>query len=213
MDLKAEAYIAHIKKWHNEMAMLREILLNAGLQEEFKWGRPCYTIDSKNIAILYDFKSACGIGFFKGALMKDPKGLLKKQGEHSQSSRIMNFQDLNEIAKAKSVIIDYIKESIKVERSGLKQEKQDVHEMIIISELQELLDQDQSFKKAFASLTPGRQRGYHIFFSAAKQSETRISRIKKYKERILQGYGLNDCTCGLSKKMPTCDGSHKFIKQ
>lgn len=188
------------------------ILLNEGLKEEFKWGRPCYTYHKKNIAIIYDFKTSCGIGFFKGAMMKDPDGLLKKAGEHTQSSRIISFQDLDEIKKATPILKSYIQESIEIERSGRKLEKVNAQEIAFIRELQEKLDQDQQFKKAFTSLTPGRQRGYHIFFSAPKQSETRNARIEKYRERILKGFGMNDCTCGLSKKMPQCDGSHKQLK-
>jgi uncharacterized protein YdeI (YjbR/CyaY-like superfamily) len=212
MDPKIDQYFSNAKKWQQEMTQLRAILLSCKLTEELKWGKPCYTINGSNLIMIQAFKDHCDLGIFNGALLKDPKGLLVKAGEHTQAARQMRFTDSKEITKLTSVIKSYIKESIELENAGVKYESTENAGTIIIDELIELFKKDTKLKKAFEALTPGRQRAYLIYFSAAKQSATRISRINNYAARIMSGKGINDCTCGLSKRMPTCDGSHKYMK-
>jgi len=191
---------------------LRTILLNSELKEELKWGKPCYTVGKGNVVILYGLKESCALGFLKGVLLKDPKGILVKPGENSQYGRWIKFTSLREIVAMESVVKTYIEEAIAVEKAGLKVDVSKNPKLIAPEELQKQLDESPVLKKAFDALTPGRQRAYNLYFSAAKQSQTRESRIEKCKPRILQGKGLNDCVCGLSKRLPYCDGSHKSIR-
>ena len=212
MKTAVELYIEKAKQWKDEMTLLRSILLETALTEIIKWGKPCYTYNDKNIVIIQDFKHHCDLGFFTGALLKDPEKLLEKSGEHTQSARQLRFANLADIKKKKSIIKSYVKEAIENEKQGVKlvvEEKAVLEEIV---ELENIFKKNKAFTKAFKSLTPGRQRAYHMFFAGAKQSETRISRIEKYIPRIIDGYGINDCTCGMSKRMPNCDGSHKFLK-
>jgi len=210
MNVEIDAFISKAKKWKEELQLLRSIILNSELEEELKWGKPCYCINNKNVLIIAPFKEYCGLLFFNGALLKDNKKLLVKAGEHSQAGRLIQFKDKNEIEKLSKVISSYIKEAIEIEKAATKFKPETTAEKIEIEELQEYKKTNPAFKKAFDALTPGRQRGYLIYFSGAKQSATRIDRINKYSDKILRGKGLNDCTCGLSKRMPICDGSHKF---
>ena len=207
-----DAYMSKAKIWKEEMEVLREMLLSCNLTEELKWGKPCYSFENKNLFIIQSFKTNCALGFFKGELINDEKGLLVKPGENTQSGRMIRFTHLKEIVKVKGTIKAYIKEAIEHEKKGTKTTIKEKAELIFPEELQSVLDKNVKFKKAFESLTPGRQRAYNMFFSAPKQAQTRTTRIEKYKQQILNGKGINDCTCGLSKKMPYCDGSHKFIK-
>ena len=199
------------KIWKEEMEALREMLLSCNLTEELKWGKPCYSFENKNLFIIQSFKTNCALGFFKGELINDEKGLLVKPGENTQSGRMIRFTHLKEIVKVKGTIKAYIKEAIEHEKRGTKTTIKEKAELIFPEELQSVLDKNVKFKKAFESLTPGRQRAYNMFFSAPKQAQTRTTRIEKYKQQILNGKGINDCTCGLSKKMPYCDGSHKYL--
>lgn len=206
-----DAYMSKAKIWKEEMEALREMLLSCNLTEELKWGKPCYSFENKNLFIIQSFKTNCALGFFKGELINDEKGLLVKPGENTQSGRMIRFTHLKEIVKVKSTIKAYIKEAIEHEKKGTKTTIKEKAELIFPEELQSVLDKNVKFKKAFESLTPGRQRAYNMFFSAPKQAQTRTTRIEKYKQQILNGKGINDCTCGLSKKMPYCDGSHKYL--
>ena len=210
MNVEIDAFISKAKKWKEELQLLRSIILNSELKEELKWGKPCYCFNNKNVLIIAPFKDYCGLLFFNGALLKDNKKLLVKAGKHSQAGRLIQFKDKNEIEKLSKVISSYIKEAIEIEKAGTKFKPEATAEKIEIEELQEYKKTNPAFKKAFEALTPGRQRGYLIYFSGAKQSATRIDRINKYSDKIISGKGLNDCTCGLSKRMPICDGSHKF---
>lgn len=191
---------------------LRKIALGSDLTEMIKWGVPCYVFQESNIFLLGSFKAFCSISFFKGSLLKDPKGILSKPGENSQSVRMIKFTHLDQIRKLEQVIKAYILEAIEIEKTGIKPIMEKSVELEFPEELIQILDEDGDFKAAFSALTPGRQRGYNLFFTAAKQPATRISRIEKYRQQILDGKGINDCTCGLSKKMPSCDGSHKAIR-
>lgn len=209
MNPKVETYLANVKKWHSELSKLRAILLDCGLEEDFKWRNPCYTYREHNIVILGEFKEYCAFSFFKGVLLADTEGLLHAPGENSQSVRMFRFTSLQEIIEKETTIKAYIYEALEVENAGLKVEKQDNTQLEFVEELQEKMDTDEAFKAAFEALTPGRQRAYNMFFSAAKQSNTRKSRIESSCSRIFKGKGMNDCICGHSKKMPNCDGSHK----
>jgi len=212
MNKEVDIYLAKAKKWKKEMLFLREILLACQLEEEIKWGIPCYTINKGIVVIIQAFKNHCDLGFFKGALLQDKAGILIKAGENTQASRQMRFTDIKEIEKRSKIIKSYIKEAITVEKNGLKYIGESIAEPIQVIELQQIFKKDAALKKAFESLTPGRQRGYLIHFSGAKQSETRIARIHKQASKIMCGKGMNDCTCGLSKRMPNCDGSHNKLK-
>jgi len=189
MNSRVDAYLRKSKKWQPEMARLRTIVLSCGLTEELKWGKPCYTVDGKNVVIIIPFKDYCALGFFKGALLKDIKGILVTPGQ-LQAGRQIRFIDLDIIAKIENVLKAYIREAIKVEKAGMEVEHK--REFTIPEELQQKFDAMPALKKAFEALTPGRQRGYVFYFSAPKQSKTRTSRIEKSTPRVLQGKGLND---------------------
>jgi uncharacterized protein YdeI (YjbR/CyaY-like superfamily) len=211
MNKKVDGYISKLKTWKAGMEALRAILLEFPLTEELKWGKPCYAFENSNIIIIQGFKEYCGLLFFKGSLLKDAKGLLVKPGENTQGGRLIKFKTVQEITKLKAPIKSYIKEAIEVEKLGLKIEPME-KELVLPDELLAIFKKNTSFKKAFNALTPGRQRAYNMFFTAAKQAATRETRIEKYKKQILDGKGINDCTCGLSQKMPYCDGSHRQLK-
>mgnify|MGYP001018995487 CR=1 FL=1 len=211
MNQHVTQYISSAKLWKEELLAIREILLETELIEEFKWASPCYTLNNKNIVILAPFKEYFALGFFNGANLIDPKGLLVKPGEHTRFGRQLRLENIEDIGKKKSFIKKLIKESILTEADAST--KVEVAPTIVVEELNTIFKKNALLKKAFESLTPGRQRGYLIFFSGAKQSETRIARIEKYTNQIMCGKGLTDCTCGLSKRMPACDGSHKYLKK
>ena len=212
MISEVDQYIKKAKQWKEEMTLLRSILLECTLTEVIKWGRPCYTFNNKNIVIIQYFKHHCDLGFFNGALLTDPKNLLEKPGEFTQTARQLRFKDLDDIQKKKKQIQLFVKEAIQNEQNGLKLHQEAIPTIEPIIELEAIFKKNKQFEKAFKALTPGRQRGYLMLFANAKQTETRINRIEKYIPRVIDGYGLTDCTCGLSKKMPTCDGSHKVLK-
>jgi len=212
MNPKITLYISKAKKWQAEMEQLRAILLACKLNEELKWGKPCYSFQETNLFIIQAFKDNCALGFFKGSLLKDESNLLTKPGENTQAGRMIRFKNLQEIIKIKVILKSYINEAIAAEKNGLKIETNKNTELVLPEELQYKFKKNPSFKKAFNALTPGRQRAYNMFFSAAKQAATRETRIEKYTNQILSGKGINDCTCGLSKKMPYCDGSHKSLR-
>jgi uncharacterized protein YdeI (YjbR/CyaY-like superfamily) len=178
--------------WDEPLALLRQYLLDCNLVEELKWGMPTYTFKSKNIIMLGAFKDSCIISFLKGALLKDAKKLLVKPGENTQGSRVIKFTEAKTVAKLEKTLKAYIYETVALEESGAKVEYKKNTELELVAELQEFLLQDAALKKAFEALTPGRQRGYNIYFSGAKQSATRISRIEKYRAKILQGKGFMD---------------------
>jgi uncharacterized protein YdeI (YjbR/CyaY-like superfamily) len=212
MKSPVEQYIEKAEKWQEEMNLLRSILLKCPLNEVVKWGKPCYTSNDKNIVIIQNFKHHCDLGFFNGASLSDLKQLLVKAGEHTQAGRQLRFKDLEDIKKKKNLIKAYVKEAIEHEKKGIKIVVEDITTIEPVVELNTIFKKNKPFEKAFNKLTTGRQRAYHMFFASAKQSETRISRIEKFIPRIMDGKGMNDCTCGLSKRMPNCDGSHKLLK-
>lgn len=211
MNQNVEDFI-NKSNWSAELQKLREILIECGLTEDFKWRAPTYTLKNANVMIIAGFKEYCALSFLKGVLLQDSEGILVSPGENSQSVRFAKFTHLQEIIKLEPVLKAYVYEAIEVEKAGLKVEKKTLEEEVFVEELQEKLKSDAIFKKAFEALTPGRQRAYNIYFSGAKQSKSRLSRIEAYTERILNGKGFNDCVCGYSKRMPNCDGSHKYLK-
>jgi uncharacterized protein YdeI (YjbR/CyaY-like superfamily) len=178
--------------WREELEKLRAILLDSPLTEELKWGKPCYTFQESNVVILQGFKETCALLFAKGALLKDPKRILEKPGENTQAARRIPFTSVRDIDKMKPVLKAYIKEAIEVEKAGLEVEYKSTEDFILPKELQNKLDENLALKIAFNALTPGRQRAYLLYFSAAKQSKTRESRIEKCVPKILHGKGLND---------------------
>jgi len=179
-------------KWQEAYQELRDIVLTFELIEELKWGCPCYTYDKKNIVLIHGFKDYCALLFMKGAIMKDPKNILVQQTENVQSARQIRFTNLNEIVKLKAVIKSYIKNAIEVEKSGVKMELKKTTEYKVPEEFQLALNEMDELKTAFNKLTPGRQRGYLLYFASAKQSKTRNERIEKYIPKILDGKGLDD---------------------
>ena len=212
MNEEVNKYLKGFKKWKTELTKLREIILEYGLKEEFKWMHPCYTDNGKNIALIHEFKNYCAILFHKGVLLKDPENLLVQQTKNVQLARQIRFTSLPEIEELEPVIKQYIKEAIEIEKSGKKTENKTTSDFNIPQELEQKFEETPDFKKAFENLSVGRQRGYLLHFDKPKQSKTKISRIEKNIERIMDGYGLNDCVCGLSKRKPNCDDSHKQLE-
>lgn len=210
MNPKVDEFLDSVKEWKLEYEKLRNIVLDCGLTEDFKWMHPCYTFEKKNIVLIHGFKEYCALLFHKGSLLKDINGILIQQTENVQAARQIRFSNLQEIVELEPIIKAYINEAIEVEKAGLKVKKKE-HKFEIPEELQNKFEEIPDFKTAFEALTPGRQRAYIFHFSQPKQSKTRQSRIEKYTTRILSGKGLNDCICGLSKKYPNCDGSHKAL--
>jgi uncharacterized protein YdeI (YjbR/CyaY-like superfamily) len=208
---EVDVFFENIKQWKAELEQLRTILRDCGLTEDLKWKQPCYSFKGKNICIIGGFKDFCVLSFFKGVLLQDTAGILVKQGENTQSARIVKITELEQITTLKATLKAYIFEAIEVEKAGLVVPFKSNDEMVLVEELQTKLDADVTFRAAFTALTPGRQRAYNLYFSGAKQAKSRLDRIEKYTPKILSGKGINDCTCGHSKRMPTCDGSHKYL--
>lgn len=189
---KVDWYFTKNKNWLKEIEALREIALSSGLTEELKWGCPCYTLDGNNIVLIHVFKEYCAYLFFKGALLKDPKRILIQQTENVQAARQIRFTNVKEILKFKMALKAYIKEAMDVEKKGLKVEYKKTKEFKMSEEFERALNGSTALKKAFYALTPGRQRGYLLFFGSAKQAATREARIKKYTKQILSGKGIDD---------------------
>lgn len=187
---KVDAFVSRAKTWQAEIQKLRAILLECGLEEEIKWGKPCFAFEGKNVAIIQPFKEMCSLMFFKGALLEDTHGLLRSQGENTQSALRLEFTSEAQIKK--TVLKAYVKQAIEVEKSGLEVDFKAKRELELPEELTQALKKDKKLAKAFAALTPGRQRGYVMHFTSAKQSATRTARIEKSIPKILAGKGMND---------------------
>ncbi len=192
MNPKVDVFLGEAKQWQKEFKKLRRIILDCGLTEELKWGCPCYTFQKKNIVLIHAFKEYCALLFFKGALFKDPEGILIQQTENVQSARQIRFTNVREIVKMETILKTYIQAAIEVEKAGLKVKFRKTADFLIPEEFQNKLDKIPALKNAFEALTPGRQRAYIFYFSAPKQSKTRKSRVEKCMQRILDGMGLND---------------------
>jgi uncharacterized protein YdeI (YjbR/CyaY-like superfamily) len=192
MNPKVDGYLRKAKRWREEMEKLRMIILNCGLTEELKWGHPCYTFQKSNIVLIHGFKEYGALLFFKGALLNDPNGILIQQTENVQAARQIRFTNVREIVEMETTLKAYIKEAIEVEKAGLEVNYKKTAEFKIPQEFQDKLDEIPALKTAFDALTPGRQRGYILYFSAPKQSKTRESRVEKCMRQIFNGKGLND---------------------
>ena len=192
LNNKVDFYFEKPGKWQKEITELREITLSCGLNENLKWGVPCYLNDDRNIVLIHKFKEYCALLFFKGALLKDTNQILIQQSKNVQAARQVRFTSVMEIVKLKTDLKAYIYEAIEVEKAGLKVPIKKTSEYEVPDEFQEKLNADGDLKKSFQNLTPGRQRGYLIYFSAPKQSKTREDRIKKYIPSIKRRKGLND---------------------
>jgi uncharacterized protein YdeI (YjbR/CyaY-like superfamily) len=192
MNPKVDEFLSKTERWRAEFEKLRMIALDCGLTEELKWRAPCYTFQNSNVVIIQGFKGYCALLFFKGALLKDPKGILKAPGEHVQAGRQIRFTNVREIVEMEPTVKAYIYEAIEVEKAGLKVAFKETTEFEIPDELESKFDENPALKAAFDTLTPGRQRAYILYFSAPKQSKTRESRVEKCTQQILDGKGLND---------------------
>jgi uncharacterized protein YdeI (YjbR/CyaY-like superfamily) len=184
--------VPYAKKWQKETDQLRQIAVDCGLTEELKWAKPCFTFLEKNVAIVIPLKESCAFSFFKGALLKDPKNILEKIGEHTQAARWMKFTSVREIAAVRSTLKDYLEEAIELEKSGKKIKLKKPSELPIPEELQKMLDKSAAVKSAFAVLTPGRRKSYIFHVSTAKQATTRAARAEKCVPMILSGRGYNE---------------------
>ena len=180
------------KRWSAEFAALRELCLASGLNEELKWGQACYDFEGSNVVLIHGFKDYCALLFMKGALLKDSKGILVQQTKNLQAARQIRFASLADVNKQKAAVKAYIAEAIAVEKSGARVKKKSVEQFDVPEEFQRRLNDDVELTKAFHALTPGRQRGYLLYFAAAKQSATRAARVEKHAPRILKGLGLDD---------------------
>ena len=192
MNPKVDWFFTKATAWQEEFEKLRKLVLDCGLSEELKWGCPCYSFEKRNIVLVHGFKEYCALLFFKGALLNDADGILVQQTKNVQASRQIRFTNVREIVKLKPVLKAYIYEAIEVEKAGLKVPLKKTKEFSMPEEFQNKLNENRPLKKAFNALTPGRQRGYLLYFSAPKQSKTRESRVEKYLPQILSGKGLND---------------------
>lgn len=189
---KVDEFIRKAKKWRQEFERLREIVLDCQLTEELKWGNPCYTHQGKNIVLIHGFKEYCALLFFKGALLSDPDGVLIRQTKNVQAGRQIRFTGVCEIVDMEDTLKAYVRKAIEVEKSGLSVKLKKTAQFAIPDEFQSRLDGSPALKTAFDALTPGRQRAYLLYFSSAKQSKTRESRIEKNVRKILDGKGLDD---------------------
>ncbi|GAB0157934.1 YdeI family protein [Chryseobacterium sp. Alg-005] len=192
MNPKADFFFNNAGPWQKKFEKLRAILLDTGLEEEVKWGCPCYTYHGKNIVLIHGFKEYCALLLFKGALLKDTDNILIQQTENVQAARQIRFTGLQEINDLEKVIKMYVYEAVEVEKSGLQVKMKKTREFEIPEEFQNKLNESPELQEAFEALTPGRQRAYLLHFSSAKQTKTRESRIEKYIPQILKGKGLND---------------------
>jgi uncharacterized protein YdeI (YjbR/CyaY-like superfamily) len=192
MNPKCDFYFDKNEQWQKEIEKLRDIVLDCGLTEELKWGCPCYMYNDTNVVLIHVFKEYCAILFFKGALLNDPDGILVQQTENVQAARQMRFTNVKEISKLEKTIKAYIYEAIEVEKAGLKVVLKQTKEFPMVEEFEVKLNKNKALKKAFESLTPGRQRAYLLHFSSAKQAKTREARVEKYIPQILAGKGIDD---------------------
>jgi uncharacterized protein YdeI (YjbR/CyaY-like superfamily) len=180
------------RRWSAEYAALRQLCLASGLVEELKWGQACYNLNGSNVVLIHGFKNYCALLFMKGALLKDPEGILIQQTKNVQAARQIRFASLAQINRQKAAVRAYLGEAVAIEKSGAKVNMMSVAQFDVPDEFQKRLDRDSKLAKAFHALTPGRQKGYLLHFAGARQSATRTARVEKHAPRILQGLGLDD---------------------
>lgn len=192
MNPQVKTFLDKAKSWKQEMTLLRSMIMECGLEEDYKWMHPCYSVKGNNVVLIHSFKEYTAILFFKGVLMTDKKGILIQQTKNVQDRRQLRFTSLAEIQGLKSTIIAYVKEAIEIENSGKKLAFKKTEEFEMPEEFKTVLQKNKATKTAFDKLTPGRQRAYLLFFSSAKQSATRINRIETFLPKILEGKGKDD---------------------
>lgn len=213
MNSNTDSYFQQLQQWKEELLALRTLLLSIPLQESIKWGHACYSHADKNIVILQPFKNYLALGFFKGASISDTYKLLVKPGKYTQAGRQLRIESVADIQQKEPAIRQYLQQAILIEQKGIELPSSESPTDIFPEEWATRLAARPALAKAFNQLTPGRQRAYQIYFSAPQQSATRERRIDKMIPLIMSGKGINDCTCGLSNKMPYCDGSHKQLQK
>lgn len=189
---KVDAFMSRATEWKEEFEQLRRMMLTLELTEELKWGVPCYTVNGKNVVLIHGFKEYCAILFVKGALLKDPKGVLIQQTENVQAARQIRFSNVEQVISLEPTLKEYVQEAIDNEKAGLAVVLKEVQDIPIPEEFQQVLDENPELKAAFEALTPGRQKAYNRYFTEPKQVKTRLARIEKYTPSILDGKGLND---------------------
>lgn len=189
---KVDFFFDKANKWQEELVLMRKIALECQLNEELKWGVPCYTFKDSNVVLIHAFKEYCAFLFFKGALLKDTDGILIQQSENVQAARQIRFKSLQEIVDLKAVLKTYIYQAVEIEKAGLKVELKKTSDFPVSEEFQKKLNEMPDLQKSFFALTPGRQRAYLLHFSQPKQSKTREARVEKNIPNILDGKGLND---------------------
>jgi uncharacterized protein YdeI (YjbR/CyaY-like superfamily) len=192
MSPKVDAFLRRQTTWRKEFTKLRQIIVACDLSEDLKWGQPCYSLDGKNVILMHGFKEYCAVLFPKGALLKDPGGVLVQQTKNVQSARQIRFTSLADVVKGEKTLKAYIREAIEVEKAGLKVPFKRTKDFEMPEELESKLEESRALKEAFEALTPGRQRGYLLYFAQAKKTETRQARVAKNIPRILEGLGLDD---------------------
>ncbi|WP_151999042.1 MULTISPECIES: YdeI family protein [unclassified Imperialibacter] len=192
MSPSIDAFFSKTSRWLEAFYQLRRIILDTELEEELKWGKPCYTLRGNNVALIHGFKKYCAVLFHKGVLLEDEHGLLIQQTDNVQAARQLRFTSAEQVVEMEPMIKDYILDAIRIEKSGAQVELKKTSEFNMSDEFRQTLDETPTLKAAFEALTPGRQRGYLLYFSQPKQSKTREARIEKYMQHILDGKGLND---------------------
>ncbi|EAD5717500.1 hypothetical protein FQS07_08610 [Listeria innocua] len=192
LNPKVDSFLNKPSTWQAEFKALREIAITFELEEEFKWGKPCYALNGSNVFLIHGFKNYCALLFMKGSLLRDPDNILVQQTENVQAARQIRFTNLQEILDQKEILKKYIQNAIEVEKAGLEVALKPRAETPIPEELLVKFEELPALKTAFEALTPGRQKAYLLYFAAPKQSKTRVSRIEKYEATILDGLGLND---------------------
>jgi uncharacterized protein YdeI (YjbR/CyaY-like superfamily) len=192
LNPKVDQYLSSVDKWQEELSKLRTIILDCGLTEELKWGTPCYSWQGRNTVIIGGLKEYCVLSFFKGVLLSDTDGILATPGGNTQYGRLIRFTNVGEIVKLTPILKAYIYEAIEVEQAGIKPIRKNPATPSVPKEFQDRLNKDRALRTAWEGLTPGRQRGYVLYFSQPKQSKTRAARVEKCRDQILKGKGLND---------------------
>lgn len=205
-----DEWFATHEAWPEAVAALRTLVLESGLEETIKWGQPCYMVDGANVLIVSSRAAGGTLSFFRGALLDDPDGVLLRPGEHARHGRYVVYASADAVVADRARIGAWIAQAIDLTRRGVRVPKLE-GDIDYVAELRERLEHDDAFRTAFEALTPGRRRGYNLYFQGAKQASTREGRIDRCTERILHGKGLHDCICGQSARYPRCDGTHKNV--
>jgi uncharacterized protein YdeI (YjbR/CyaY-like superfamily) len=208
---EVDAYLAGLDRWKEELTELRALVLSCGLEEHWKWRQPCYTAHGKNVLILGSFKDSCVLSFINGSALLDPHGWLVKPGPHTQHGRYIRFTDAHTVRERADELRACIFEAADLAVRGAAGAREPSGQIAPPEELTQTFAEDSLYEAAFAALTPGRQRAYLMHFTASDTPATRQTRIDRLRPRIMAGKGMTDCVCGLTKKRPGCDGSHRAL--